>query len=314
MKTIFLFPGQGAQYQGMAQDLWQASDKVKELFDFASRKTEMDLSKLLFEGSDEELKATDNTQIAVTLASLSASTYLKEKGVKPDGCAGFSLGEYPALYEAGVIDYEDIFPLVQARGRLMEKASRNMDAQGGKTGMAAVIGLSYSDAMDVLKELGDEEVYLANYSSPIQIVLAGTAAGLDKAEKRFEEKGAMKFIRLKVSGPFHSPLLDGARQGLAEALASVRFGEPKIPVYANVSGKRITSGEEAKQLLIDQVVSTVRWVDEEQAIIDDGFERFFEVGPGRVLSGLWKSFCRKKRCVQAGTKADIDAITAEETG
>ncbi len=308
MKTVFLFPGQGAQYQGMARDLWEASDKVKELFDFASRKTDMDLKKLLFEGSEEELKATDKTQIAVTLASLAAGLYLKESGITPHGTAGFSLGEYPALYEAGVIAYEDIFPLVKIRGELMEKASRHVDSDTGKSGMAAVIGLSYDEVLPVLEELKEDGVYLANYSSPIQVVLAGTAHGLQKAEKLFEEAGAMKYVQLKVSGPFHSPLLKEASDGLRDALEQMSFSDPQLPVYANASGKRVRTGDEAKDLLVKQIISTVRWVDEEQAILDDGFDEFLEVGPGKVLAGLWKSFYKKKRCQPAGSVEAIEKL------
>jgi [acyl-carrier-protein] S-malonyltransferase len=178
--------------------------------------------------------------------------------------------------------------------------------------MAAVIGLSYEETNAVLEKIEGEEVYLANYSSPIQIVLAGTAEGLNRAEKLFDEAGAMKYVHLKVSGPFHCPLLKEARDGLEEALSEVCFADPKKPVYANVSGKRITTGEEAKQLLTQQVVTTVRWVDEEQSILDDGYERFLEVGPGKVLSGLWKSFYKKKRCQLAGTVDAIHKVTAPE--
>lgn len=311
MKTVFLFPGQGAQYQGMARDLWEASDRVKALFDFASEKTDMDLEKLLFEGSEDELKATDKTQIAVTLASVAAGLYLKEKGITPEGTAGFSLGEYPALYEAGVIAYEDIFPLVKIRGELMEKASRNLDSDTGKSGMAAVIGLSSDEVLPVLEQLKGDEVYPANYSSPIQIVLAGTAQGLKKAEKLFEEAGAMKYVHLKVSGPFHSPLLKEASDGLREALKDMTFSDPQLPVYANASGKRVQSRDEAKEMLVKQIVSTVRWVDEEQAILDDGFEEYLEVGPGKVLTGLWKSFYKKKRCQPAGTVEAIEKLLGD---
>ena len=143
MKTCFLFPGQGAQYPGMGKDLWDASDKVKELFRQASDASGMDLTRLLFEGSEEELKATDKTQVAVTLVNVAASLACRERGLEPAGFAGFSLGEYTALYEAGVLRLEDLFPIVKTRGLLMEKASRGADTAGGRAGMAAVIGLGY---------------------------------------------------------------------------------------------------------------------------------------------------------------------------
>lgn len=310
MKTCFLFPGQGAQYPGMARDLWEASEKVKDLFRLASDATSMDLERLLFEGSEEELKATDNTQVAVTLASVAACLVCKEKGIEPEGFAGFSLGEYSALYEAGIIALEDLFPIVKIRGELMEKAARALDTPGsdGRAGMAAVLGLGFSEATDVLDALEGEQVFLANYSSPTQIVLAGTAEGLDKAEELFKESGARRFVVLRVSAPFHSPLLEEARKGLEEVLAGYTFSDPVKSVYANVTGKRIASGEEARSLCVRQAVSTVRWVDEEQSLVDDGFDRFLEVGPGSVLSGLWKAFSKEHPCLTAGKLEDIEKI------
>ncbi len=310
MKTCFLFPGQGAQYPGMGKDLWEISGKVKELFRLASDTTDMDLEKLLFEGGEEELKATDRTQIAVTLINVAASTVCQEKGIVPEGFAGFSLGEYTALYEAGVIALEDLFPIVKERGRLMEEASRALDTpgEGGKTGMAAVLGLGYNEAANVLDTLKGKQVYLANYSSPSQIVLAGSAEGLQEAEKLFKDAGARRFVVLRVSGPFHSPLLEDARRGLEEELARYTFNDPQRAVYANVSGKRIQTGEEARQLCVRQVVSTVRWVDEEQSLLDDGFDRFLEVGPGSVLGGLWKAFTRELPCLAAGKLEAIEKI------
>lgn len=305
MKTCFLFPGQGAQYPGMGKDLWEASDKVKTLFRQASEASGMDLAKLLFEGSEEDLKATDKTQIAVTLVNVAAGLACRERGIEPSGFAGFSLGEYTALYEAGVIRLEDLFPIVKTRGILMEKASRGADTAGGRAGMAAVIGLDYAGAQAALGGLAGEKVYLANYSSPTQVVLSGTAEGLAKAEAAFKAAGAKRFIVLKVSGPFHSPLLEEARLGLAEFLAKIPFADPVHPVYSNVSGKRVASGAEAREFCIRQVVSTVLWVEEEASILADGFQRCLEVGPGSVLAGLWKAFSKDVPCLPAGKQEEI---------
>ena len=309
MKTCFLFPGQGAQYPGMGKDLWDASDKVKELFRQASDASGMELTRLLFEGSEEELKATDKTQVAVTLVNVAAGLACREKGFEPAGFAGFSLGEYTALYEAGVLRLEDLFPIVKTRGILMEKASRGADTPGGRAGMAAVIGLGYPEAVKALETLQGVPVSLANHSSPTQVVLSGTAEGLAKAEAAFKAAGAKRFIVLKVSGPFHSPLLEQARLGLQEALSGYTFSDPKMPVYSNVTGKRIASGAEARQLCVRQVVSTVRWVDEEHSILADGFQRCLEVGPGSVLSGLWKAFSKDLPCLPAGKQEEIAKIT-----
>jgi [acyl-carrier-protein] S-malonyltransferase len=308
MSTCFLFPGQGAQYPGMARDLWEASAGVKELFTLASDSTGMDCERLLFEGSEEELKATDNTQVAVTLANVAAGLVLKERGLTPAAAAGFSLGEYAALHEAGVIRLVDLFPVVKARGELMEKASRNLDSAAGQAGMAAVLGIDIDAAVKVLKSLAPGEVFLANHSSPVQIVLAGTAAGLAAAEEQFKAAGARRYVILKVSAPFHSPLLQEAAEGLKKVLADVEFSDPRIPVYANFTGRRIGSGGEARENCVRQAVSTVRWVDEEQSMLADGYTRFLEVGPGSVLSGLWKSFNRELPCLAAGRLEDIEKL------
>ena len=308
MKTCFLFPGQGAQYPGMGKDLWDASDKVKELFRQASAASGMELTRLLFEGSEEELRATDKTQIAVTLVNVAAGLACRERGIQAAGFAGFSLGEYTALYEAGVLRLEDLFPIVKSRGLLMEKASRGADTAGGRAGMAAVLGLGYPQALAALETLQGGEVSLANYSSPSQVVLSGTAEGLAKAEAAFKAAGAKRFIVLKVSGPFHSPLLEEARRGLEEALAAYTFSDPVKPVYSNVTGKRIASGAEARQLCVRQVVSTVLWVDEESSLLADGFQRCLEVGPGSVLAGLWKAFSKDVPCLPAGKQEEIARI------
>lgn len=308
MRRVFLFPGQGAQYTGMARDLWEASDRVKALFDSASKATDMDLGHLLFQADEEALNATDSQQVAVTLANVAASTYLGERGIHAAGCAGFSLGEYAALHEAGVIDGEHLFPLVKARGSLMEAASRKLDGPDGQAGMAAVLGLVFEEVVPVLEELRCRDVYLANHNAPVQVVLAGTAAGLAAAQKRFDEAGALRFVPLRVSGPFHSPLLQEARDGLRTVLADVPFHDPRKPVYSNVTGRRVSSGAEAKENLVRQVVSPVRWLEEEQVILDDGYEQVLEVGPGTVLAGLWKSFHKKLRCHPAGTVEAIEEL------
>jgi [acyl-carrier-protein] S-malonyltransferase len=284
----------------MGKDLWESSQGVRELFTLASQATGMDTARLLFEGSEEELRSTDKTQIAVTLMNLAAGRALAERGLEPDGVAGFSLGEYSALHEAGVIRLEDLFPVVKARGELMEAASRRLDSTAGPAGMAAVLGLTLEEAEKVLGGLQGEEVYPANYSSPRQIVLSGTAEGLARAEARFKEAGARRVVRLKVSAPFHSPLLEEARVKFAEILSRVPFSDPVKPLYANVTGERVTAGGQARELCLRQVISPVRWVRLEESLLADGFQRFIESGPGTVLTGLWKAFNEKYPCYPAG--------------
>jgi [acyl-carrier-protein] S-malonyltransferase len=268
----------------------------------------MDIEDLLFNSSEDELKQTDKTQIAITVVNLSAAIYLEERGIHGDGFAGFSLGEYSALAKAGVISLEDVFPLVKARGDIMEKVSKALSKDGGPPGMAAVIGLSFDTVNSIIAEEGIEGLSVANYNSPNQIVLSGTSTGLDKGEPVMKKAGAKRYIRLKVSAPFHSPLLEPAKREFAEVLSQYSFHDPKDPVYSNVTAGRVSSGDEAKQLCIQQIVSTVRWVDEEEQLLRDGFERCVEAGPGKVLTGLWKSVGGSVQCLQAGTVEQIGTI------
>jgi [acyl-carrier-protein] S-malonyltransferase len=295
----------------MARDLWERSARVKELFSRASDASGMDTKKLLFESSAEELKATDKTQVAITLASLCSSAYLQELGVKIEGCAGFSLGEYAALFESGVLAIGDVFPVVKMRGDIMEKAARALDSGGGAPGMAAVLGLPSEKAVSVVEGLAPDGVHIANHNSPVQVVISGTAAGLAKAEEALKAAGAKRLVRLSVSGPFHSPLMKQARVEYDAALAGVSFSDPVLPVYSNVTGRRIGSGAEARALCGEQIVSTVRWVAVEEALRADGFDRFLEAGPGTVLTGLMRALSPSLRCAPAGT-AETIAKAAEE--
>jgi [acyl-carrier-protein] S-malonyltransferase len=312
MKTCFLFPGQGAQYPGMAKDLWEASNSVKELFDKTSAVSGLDSRKLLFESSAEELKATDRTQVAMTLACLCSSAVLREKGFVPQAVAGFSLGEYAALHEAGVIRMEDLFPIVKIRGELMEKAARAMDSSDGAPGMIAVLGIPAERAAAAVEALGRTDVFLANHNSPGQVVISGTAVGLSKAEPALKEAGARRLVRLSVSGPFHSPLMVDARRAFDEALAPFVFSNPRMAVFSNVTGRAICTGTEAKELCGKQLVSLVRWVTVEESLLASGFDMLFEAGPGTVLAGLMRALRPEMRCLPAGTLEGI--VKAVEVG
>ena len=312
MKTCFLFPGQGAQYPGMTKDLWESSHSVRELFQKASDASGMDTKMLLFDSTAEELKATDRTQVAITLANLCSSAVLREKGARMEGCAGFSLGEYAALSEAGVIRLEDVFPIVKTRGALMEKAARTLDSAAGAPGMAAVLGISAEKAASAVEPLAGSGAYISNTNSPAQVVVSGTAAGLAIAEQALKAAGAKRFVRLQVSGPFHSPLMAEARTAFDEALRSYAFSDPRIPVYSNVTGGLIRTGAEARELCGRQLVSMVRWVSVEESLLGDGFDRFFEAGPGAVLTGLLRALRPEARCSPAGTLESI-AKAVEDT-
>ncbi len=308
MRTCFLFPGQGAQYPGMAKDLWETSPIVRELFRAASDCAGMDMKKLLFEASAEELQVTDKTQVAITLADLAASASLREKGIAMDGCAGFSLGEYAALCEAGVIRLEDLFPIVKVRGSLMEQAARSLDSGAGSPGMAAVLGIPAEKVMTIVGPLAVADVYAANFNSPSQVVVSGTAAGLAKAEDALKAAGAKRFHRLKVSGPFHCPLMGGARKAFDDALSGYTFSDPRVPVYSNVTGRPIRAGAEAKRLCGEQVVTPVRWVAVEESLLEDGFDRFLEAGPGTVLTGLMRAVRPEASCAPAGKAEQIGKL------
>ena len=314
MKCDFLFPGQGAQYPGMGKDLYDANDRVKELFDRASKSAGFDLASLIFEGDEEQLKRTDITQIAITLINLSAATVVREHGVEPDRVAGFSLGEYSALVEAGVISIDDAFMIVRRRGEIMEAVSRKWDDAEGAAGMAAVIGLDFDIITQAIESSAVESVYPAIHNSPKQTVIAGQAAGLREIKHVLEQAGAKRYVPLRVSGPFHCPLMQEAKEEFEALLAEIPFHSPRCAVYSNVTARRVASGSEARTLCAEQLVSTVQWTDEQLALLQDGCQSALEVGPGSVLGGLWRALRREYRdsvtcsCYSAGTLQDIQSI------
>jgi len=305
MKSCFLFPGQGAQYPGMGKDFYETSKAVRALFELASDSSGIDLRKLIFEGSEDELKQTRNTQIAMAVVEAAAALTAREHAIAPQACAGFSVGEWPALAEAGVVSHADMFRLVAERGRLMDEAGVR---SGGST-MSAILMLAPDLIEKAIAAAGLKQVWVANYNSPTQCVISGTESDVAAAETACKEAGAKRTIRLKVSGAFHSPIMAYARDGFAELVAGVNFSDPKIAVFSNVTGRAITSGAEAKKLAVEQVVSPVRWIAEEEAIAAAGFGPCFETGPGTVLSGLWKAVSKDITCTPLGTLAEIAAVS-----
>jgi [acyl-carrier-protein] S-malonyltransferase len=315
---VYLFPGQGAQYQGMALDfLGTGSVAVKKLFDTASAIFGKDAEALLRDSDADTLKRTDVSQPTVTLANLAAAAYLTEQGWTPKACAGFSLGEYAALVCAGVISAEDCLRLVKERGAAMQKtADRLREAAGGDPsaapGMAAVMGIAPDQVEALIAEwsaAGLKDLYAANINSPKQVAVSGTATALTEAETRFKDAGAKRVLRLQVAGPFHSPLMSDSAEAFRPILEAVTFNDPTIPLYSNVTGKRVASGEEAKKLALMQITSPVRWIDEEAAIAAaGGFSACLEVGPGKVLQGLWRDSGSEVPVCAAGTVEDIAKI------
>jgi len=313
---VFLYPGQGAQAPGMAMDLYGSSAAAKALFDTASEAVGRDMAALLRDSDADTLKRTDVSQPAITLANLAAAAVLGERGVAPGACAGFSLGEYAALATTGVLSVADAFRLVAKRGEAMQKAADRIaaaGADGSAPGMAAVLGLPPDKVESLVAEwtaAGLAGLYAANYNSPSQVVVAGTAAALADAEARFKEAGAKRVIRLKVAGPFHSPLVREAADEFAAGRAAAAFADPKLPLFSNVTGKRVESGAEAKKLALRQITESVRWTAEEAAIASLNPGAVLEVGPGKVLQGLWKDSGSAAPCHLAGTLADIEAAVA----
>lgn len=308
MKTAFLFPGQGTQYPGMAQDLFEASAAVRDLFTLAADSTGIDVRRLLFEGTEDELKETINTQVAVTLANLAVATVLGEHGIKADGVAGFSLGEYAALVEAGVLTTAQVFPLVKRRGEFMTLACESLDRSAGAPGMAAIIGLTPDKIDAALAVAAIPNLFGANYNSPHQTVIAGTAAALTAGIEALKAAGARRAVVLKLAGPFHSPLLADAGRALEEELKAVEFKNPIKTLFSNVTGSVVTTGVEAKALAVRHVTSPVRWTTEEQAIVSAGFTRVIEAGPGSVLTGLWEAFSPSHPSIPAGKLEQIREI------
>ncbi len=243
-KIAFLFPGQGAQFPGMAKDLWEAYPEVRELFEKASAVLHRDMEALLFKGSEAELKETLNTQVAVTLASLSVLRALKAEGLNSSCAAGFSLGEFSAMVDAEILSEEDALSLVMRRGEIMTASGDRAVREHGEVGMGAVLGLDFDSVLKVLSESPVKNVFAANDNSPSQVVISGTVAGIAQVSEALKEAGAKRVIPLKVSGPFHTPLLEAGIADLAAFMESLNFAKPVKDFYSNVSGEPVKTGEE----------------------------------------------------------------------
>jgi [acyl-carrier-protein] S-malonyltransferase len=282
MKHAFVFPGQGSQFKGMGKDHYDNSVFAKKLFEQANDILEFRISDIMFNGTDDDLKQTNVTQLAVFLHSVIA--YKSIDAVKPDMVAGHSLGEITALVANGTLSFEDALQLVAVRARAMQKA-----CELNPSTMAAVLNLA-DDKVEVIcaevqKETG-EIVVPANYNCPGQLVISGSIKGIDIACERMKAAGAKRALVLPVGGAFHSPLMAPARKELQVAIEDTKFHNPTCAVYQNVVAKAVMDKDEIKQYLIDQLTGAVRWTQSVQAMIDDGASKFTEVGPGKVLQGL----------------------------
>ena len=279
MKQAYVFPGQGAQFSGMGKELYENSELAKSLFDKADEILGFPITKVMFEGSDEELKQTKVTQPAVFLHSVILAKVL---GVKPDAVAGHSLGEFSALVAADALSFEDGLRLVAKRAMAMQKCC---ESQPG--GMAAILGIS-DEAIEQICDEVDGVVVAANYNCPGQLVISGTNEAVDAACVKLKEAGARRALRLPVGGAFHSPLMEAARAELEQAISEVEFHSPVCPIYQNVDAKPQTEPEAIKANLIAQLTAPVRWTQIAQNMVADGFANFVELGPGAVLQGMIK--------------------------
>ncbi|QOY34433.1 ACP S-malonyltransferase [Anaerobacillus isosaccharinicus] len=289
-KIAFIFPGQGSQAVGMGKALADSNDAVAAIFKRADERLETQLSKIIFEGPEEELTLTTNTQPALLTTSIAILEAFKEAGITADFVAGHSLGEYSALVAAEAISFEDAVYAVRKRGAFMEAA-----VPAGLGAMAAILGMERQLLKEVTEEISlkGHPVELANLNCPGQIVISGSKEGVAKAAEVAKEKGARRIIPLQVSGPFHSSLMKPAAERLAEVLNSIDIQDAKIPVIANVCATAVTSGEAIKENLVQQVFSPVLWEDTVNYLLNEGVDTFIEIGSGNVLSGLVKKIDRK---------------------
>jgi [acyl-carrier-protein] S-malonyltransferase len=311
--NAFLFPGQGSQFVGMAKDLFDQNEAARSVLERADTVLDMDLTGIMFgSGNDEQAEAdkarlteTQNTQPALFVHSMAVMSALPSSASKPDMVAGHSLGEYSALAAAGAISFEEGLSVVRLRGELMAKAG---DIRPGA--MAAILGMEDADVESLCEEAsGDGIVQPANFNSPGQIVISGDVSAVERAVSMAKDRGARRALMLPVSGAFHSPLMDFAREGLAEGLASLDIRTPSCPVYLNVTAAPTTDPAEIRERLIEQLTSPVRWAQGLTAMHGAGATKFVEVGAGKVLSGLVKrTLGRDVETMSFSSAADLESV------
>ena len=302
-KIGFIFPGQASQYAGMGRELAEKFPTAHRAFEEADRALGFQISKLCFEGPDEELQLTMNTQPAILTVSIAAYRVLEEKGLLPDAVAGHSLGEYSALVAAGALRLGDAVQVVRKRGMYMQEA-----VPLGQGAMAAIVGLPLDCIYQICADARlDEECSAANINSPSQIVIAGSRDAVERAVKLATEAGAKRAIPLNVSAPFHCRLMMPAQERLEHDLMRMDFDDLRFPLVTNVDAEYISTGLAARTSLVRQVCSPVLWEDCIHAMIDRGIDTFVEVGPGRVLSSLVKQIDRSRRILNVEDEKSLAA-------
>ena len=281
-KVAFVYPGQGTQYVGMGKELYEKNKRAKELFDKIFNSLDIDLKKVMFEGPEDLLKRTDYTQPAIVSLSLVLTELLKEKGIEPDYVAGHSVGEFAAFGGANYLSIEDAVKLVAARGRIMREVAEKVNGS-----MAAVLGMNAEKIKEVLKSV-DGVVEAVNFNEPNQTVIAGSKEAVEKACVVLKEAGAKRAIPLAVSGPFHSSLMKEAGEKLKEEAQKYTFSIEKVKIVANTTAKLLESDSEVKDEIYRQSFGPVKWVDTINKLKSLGVTKIYEIGAGKVLSGLIK--------------------------
>ena len=302
-KIAFIYPGQGAQKAGMGKDFYENSETAKALYEKATELLDIDMKALCFEENDK-LDLTEYTQAAMVTTSLAMTKELEEKGIEPDVTAGLSLGEYCAVCVAGGMKEEDAIRLVRKRGILMQNT-----VPQGEGAMAAILGMEASEIEKVIETIDD--VTVANYNCPGQIVITGKMQAVETAANALKAAGAKRAVMLNVSGPFHSPMLRSAGEELKKEMEQMEFTELKIPYVTNVTAKYVNDISETKDLLAKQVSASVRWQESMENMIADGVDTFVEIGPGKTLNGFLRKISRDVKVYNVGSWTDVEQVVNE---